>query len=143
MEISSSSRALQSCDTSVRNLFPQLLSEGLKLCFEEKPGFREYAGMTFHFQGADFVVQALCMYLHNTEKRYFCVAMLPSTEGTVIGAWQQQGTCFVYDLKSRQLQFASEDCSKDWFLSVYLCDALRSQYICNYLPKLCMYASKI
>ncbi|KAH0987102.1 hypothetical protein GBA52_014279 [Prunus armeniaca] len=64
-------------------------SEGLELCFEEKPGFREYAGMTVHFQGADFVVQASYMYLHNTEKGYFCVAMLPSTEGTV---WSGHGS---------------------------------------------------
>lgn len=32
---------------------------------------------------------------------------------TVLGAWQQQNTRFVYDLDTLQLYFAPENCAQD------------------------------
>ncbi|XP_015883271.3 aspartic proteinase nepenthesin-2 [Ziziphus jujuba] len=87
-------------------------SEGLELCYRQKVGFHQYAGLTFHFQDADLVVQPKCMYVHNNRLRYFCVALAPAM-ATVVGAWQQQDTRFIYDLNMQQLQFAPEDCSRD------------------------------
>ncbi|XP_015898713.3 aspartic proteinase nepenthesin-2-like [Ziziphus jujuba] len=92
-------------------------SEGFELCYKQRRGFSHYAGLTFHFEGADMVVQPQFMYVQNYRMRYFCVALLPFTGPTLIGAWQQQNTRFIYDLNLQELQFAPEDCSRDRLFS--------------------------
>lgn len=92
-------------------------SEGFELCYRQRMGFRQYAGLTFHFEGADLAVEPEFVYVKNSRMRYFCVALLPFDGKTLIGAWQQQNTRFIYDLNLQQLQFAPQDCSRDRLFS--------------------------
>ncbi|KAL5548280.1 hypothetical protein UlMin_003511 [Ulmus minor] len=90
------------------------LSLGLEVCYREKLEFvGDYAGLTFHFDSADLVVEPEYVYVFNRRERYFCVALLSFNGKTIIGAWQQQNMRFIYDLNLGELNFAKDDCSKD------------------------------
>ncbi|KAL6999649.1 hypothetical protein U1Q18_000806 [Sarracenia purpurea var. burkii] len=85
---------------------------GLELCYRYKEGFRMYAAMSFHFQGADLVVNPTHVHVFNLQAARVCVAVVAGDQ-TVLGALQQWGTRFVYDLKSNVLRFAHENCKDD------------------------------
>ncbi|EXB50254.1 Aspartic proteinase nepenthesin-2 [Morus notabilis] len=95
------------------------LTVGFEYCYRlekkinDHDDFGGYADLTFHFEGADFLVEPKYMYFYNRRGKYFCVALMAFPGKTIIGAWQQQNTRFVYDLNLHQLQFAPEDCAKD------------------------------
>ncbi|KAK9265549.1 hypothetical protein L1049_009307 [Liquidambar formosana] len=84
---------------------------GLELCYRYNRSFQQYASMTFHFQGADFTVEPTFVYFFGYQERIFCVALVRGY-ATILGAWQQQNTRFVYDVL-HALTFAPEDCSQD------------------------------
>lgn len=88
---------------------------GLEYCYKSNPKFRPYLSMTFHFQGADFKVEPTYMYFHYEAKGYFCVALMPYTGKTLLGAWQQQDMRVVYDLNLGVVRFAPENCASDKF----------------------------
>ena len=91
------------------------LTVGFHLCYRHvEVNFDGYdVGLTFHFEGADFEVDPKYVYFYNKKEMYFCVALMSFRGKTIIGAWQQQNTRFVYDLNLHELHFAPEDCSKD------------------------------
>ncbi|XP_043717712.1 aspartic proteinase CDR1-like [Telopea speciosissima] len=87
----------------------------LDLCFPNPSGFDRYPTMTFHFRGADLVVQPTGIFLAG--RNYICV-VLKSSPVTMIGAFQQTQHKFSYDFElgdgSRgeigALRFAPQDC---------------------------------
>lgn len=95
------------------------LTVGFDLCYKldevnlnvDFDGFD--VGLTFHFEGADFEVDPKYVYFYNIKEKYFCAALTSFPGKTIIGAWQQQNTRFVYDLNLHELHFSSEDCSRD------------------------------
>ncbi|PON61429.1 Aspartic peptidase, partial [Parasponia andersonii] len=97
------------------------LTVGFELCYRHvaknvnaNVDFDGYdVSLTFHFEGADFEVEPKYVYFYNKKEKYFCVALMSFPGKTIIGAWQQQNTRFVYDLNSHLLHFSPEDCSND------------------------------
>lgn len=89
---------------NLTNIFPPLVSK------ECNPKFRAYTSMTFHFQGADYVVEPAYMYFINESGGFFCVALASSTK-TIVGAFQQQDMRVVYDLNRGVIRFAPENCA--------------------------------
>ncbi|PIM98937.1 Aspartyl protease [Handroanthus impetiginosus] len=75
-------------------------------------GFKNFPDMTFHFQGADFHVPFVNVFMFD-ERRFFCLAMIASANMTLLGAYQQQNVRIAYDLKDQMLSFAPDDCSND------------------------------
>ncbi|XP_042499725.1 aspartic proteinase nepenthesin-1-like [Macadamia integrifolia] len=77
------------------------------LCFHKvPPGFR-FPTMTFHFKGADLIVQPTGVFVVGAN--YICVA-LRSDDITMLGAYQQTQHKFSYDLELGALFFAPENC---------------------------------
>lgn len=72
-------------------------SQSFELCYTFLPTFRQYAGMTFHFEHADFIVQPKYVYFFDIEEKYFCRQLNPSQHRKLsyIGAWQQVHTRLV------------------------------------------------
>lgn len=91
-------------------------SEDWEYCYRYDSRFRAYASMTFHFDRADFKVEPTYMYFIFQNEGYFCVAISFSDRNSVVGAWQQQDTRFVYDLNTGTIRFAPENCANDHFL---------------------------
>ncbi|KAK6132085.1 hypothetical protein DH2020_034151 [Rehmannia glutinosa] len=82
------------------------------LCYLLQRGFRNYPGMVFHFQGANFEIgpEALFRFINDR----FCLAVMGTQKRlTVLGAYQQQNVRFIYDIGNEKLLFAKEDCSQD------------------------------
>ncbi|XP_048235656.1 aspartyl protease family protein 2-like [Ricinus communis] len=77
--------------------------------------FHDHASMTFHFERADFTVQADYVYLPMEDDNAFCVALQPTPpqQRTVIGAINQGNTRFIYDAAAHQLLFIAENCRND------------------------------
>ncbi|XP_043717574.1 probable aspartic protease At2g35615 [Telopea speciosissima] len=87
----------------------------LDLYFPNSFGFDRYPTMTFHFKGADLVVQPNGIFAFG--RNYFCV-LLKSGPVTMIGAFQQTQHKFSYDFELGDgrrgeigaLRFAPQDC---------------------------------
>ncbi|XP_043717842.1 aspartic proteinase CDR1-like [Telopea speciosissima] len=87
----------------------------LDLCFPIPHGFNMFPTMTFHFRGADLVVQPTGILLAGSN--YVCVA-LQSGSITMIGAYQQTQFKFSYDFELGDrtrgeigaLRFAPQNC---------------------------------
>lgn len=85
---------------------PQLF----ELCYKFREDFRLYPTMTFHFEGATFLVDPKYVHYINKDDGFFCVALLPMSGMSILGAWQQTNTLFRYDVNL--LHFVSADCTK-------------------------------
>ncbi|XP_043717775.1 aspartic proteinase CDR1-like [Telopea speciosissima] len=87
----------------------------LDLCFPNPSGFDRYPTMTFHFRGANLVVQPDGIFMFG--RNYICV-LLKSGPVTLIGAFQQTQHKFSYDFELGDrgrgeigaLRFAPQDC---------------------------------
>ncbi|XP_042479817.1 aspartic proteinase nepenthesin-1-like [Macadamia integrifolia] len=80
------------------------------LCFPGGPPGLRFPTMTFHFKGADFVVQPIGLFAIGAD--FVCVA-LKSDEETLIGAYQQTEHKFSFDLElgnTGTLFFAPDNC---------------------------------
>ncbi|XP_024928719.3 aspartic proteinase CDR1 [Ziziphus jujuba] len=89
-----------------------------KLCYEriERRGYTNLPSLTFHFRGADLVVQPQgAFYVKEAAgaREYFCLAMTPFDGATLIGAYQQTNQRFIYDLNTKKLFFGREDCLRN------------------------------
>ncbi|KAJ7948466.1 aspartic proteinase nepenthesin-2-like [Quillaja saponaria] len=87
--------------------------QGFQLCYKQPSGFDQFASMTYHFQGAEYVVQGKYMNFYDTQAGYFCVALMPGNGKTSLGAWHQQNKRIIYDGNIRALQFSVETCAND------------------------------
>ncbi|XP_030453629.1 aspartic proteinase nepenthesin-1-like [Syzygium oleosum] len=85
-------------------------SRELRFCYEYNPKFRAYTSMTFHFWGADYVVEPAYMYFIYESGGFLCVALASYTK-TIVGAFQQQDMRVVYDLNQGVIRFAPENCA--------------------------------
>lgn len=71
---------------------------GLELCYEFSDGFYEFATMTYHFEGADLVVEG--KFVNVFDGNTFCVALFPAKGFSLLGAAHQQNIRFIYDLNA-------------------------------------------
>lgn len=49
--------------------------ENFELCYVNKPGFRDFATMTLHFEGGDYIIDGKYMHYFADEDGHFCVAL--------------------------------------------------------------------
>ncbi|KAA3468134.1 aspartic proteinase nepenthesin-2-like [Gossypium australe] len=91
------------------------VAEKFEVCYYNKAGFRDFATMTLHFKGSDYLIDGKYMHYFSDEKKgegYFCVAVSKSSK-TTLGAWQQQNMRTIYDMNGSRLQWATETCAND------------------------------
>lgn len=60
--------------------------EGFQLCYSYTPQFTQFASMTYHFEGANYVVDPRYVNFYNHEAGHFCVAMMPGNRKSILGA---------------------------------------------------------
>ncbi|TVU21097.1 hypothetical protein EJB05_30711, partial [Eragrostis curvula] len=87
------------------------------LCFRAtKAVIGSFKPLSLHFADEEAVLvlspEKLFLMMHDKEGQIACLAM-KSGNRTVIGAFQQVDTRFVYDVKDSKLSFASESCIRD------------------------------
>lgn len=87
------------------------------LCFRATKYVKEsFNSLSLHFSEEEavlvFLPKQLFLMMHDPEGQVACFAMKPGNR-TVIGAFQQVDTRFVYDVKDSKLSFASELCTQD------------------------------
>ncbi|CAB4308175.1 unnamed protein product [Prunus armeniaca] len=87
--------------------------EGFQLCYSYTPQFTQFAPMTYHFEGSNYVVDPRYVNFYNHEAGYFCVAMMAGNGKSILGAWHQQNMRLIYDLNANALQFTPEICAND------------------------------
>ncbi|TYH87024.1 hypothetical protein ES332_D01G086200v1 [Gossypium tomentosum] len=81
----------------------------------QEVGFRDFATMTLHFKGGDYLIDGKYMHYFSNKKKgegYFCVALSKSSK-TILGAWQQQNMRIIYDMNGGRLQWVTETCAND------------------------------
>ncbi|KAJ4839746.1 hypothetical protein Tsubulata_026023 [Turnera subulata] len=87
--------------------------QGFALCYKNRPDFNDFVTMTYHFEGANYVLDGKYVHYFDNDAGYFCVALTPGNGRTILGAWHQQNMRIVYDGNIGALQFTTEDCTKD------------------------------
>uniref|UniRef100_A0A0D6QUA2 nepenthesin n=1 Tax=Araucaria cunninghamii TaxID=56994 RepID=A0A0D6QUA2_ARACU len=82
-------------------------SVGFDLCYTSAAA--AFPSITFHFKGADYVL-AKENYLYHDSTGVVCLAMMPSSDLSIFGNFQQQNFQILYDLDSSTLSFAPAVC---------------------------------
>ncbi|KAF5478854.1 hypothetical protein F2P56_005383 [Juglans regia] len=90
---------------------------GLELCYKYTQDFKEFATMTYHFEGADYTVDSKYVNFYKTQTGYFCVALLPGNGKSLLGVWHQQNMRIIYDVNIGALQYAIENCATNNLLN--------------------------
>ncbi|KAK3133104.1 hypothetical protein QOZ80_6AG0532300 [Eleusine coracana subsp. coracana] len=90
---------------------------GFGLCFRATNSVKgSFKSLSLHFSEEEAVLvlspEQLYLMMDGQEGQIACLAMKPGNR-TVIGAFQQVDTRFVYDVKESKLSFASESCTQD------------------------------
>ncbi|KAK3124296.1 hypothetical protein QOZ80_7BG0584600 [Eleusine coracana subsp. coracana] len=90
---------------------------GFGLCFratEATKGQLQSLSLQFSEEEAVLILSPprLFLMMHDIQGQIACLAMTPG-DRTIIGAFQQVDTRFVYDVKDSKLSFASESCIQD------------------------------
>ncbi|PPD94971.1 hypothetical protein GOBAR_DD08016 [Gossypium barbadense] len=101
-------------NTVRRNAYQEVI-EAFKVFYYNKVGFRDFATMTLHFKGGDYLIDGKYMHYFSNKKKgegYFCVALSKSSK-TILGAWQQQNMRIIYDMNGGRLQWVTETCAND------------------------------
>nr|KJB13640.1 hypothetical protein B456_002G086300 [Gossypium raimondii] len=106
-------------NTVRRNAYQEVI-EAFKAYYDKKNirrkvGFRDFATMTLHFKGGDYLIDGKYMHYFSDKKKgegYFCVALSKSSK-TILGAWQQQNMRIIYDMNGGRLQWVTETCAND------------------------------
>ncbi|KAF5478852.1 hypothetical protein F2P56_005381 [Juglans regia] len=63
------------------------VAEGLELCYKYTQDLKEFATMTYHFEGADYTVDSKYVNFYETQAGYFCVALLPGNGKSLLGVY--------------------------------------------------------
>ncbi|XP_026409946.1 aspartic proteinase CDR1-like [Papaver somniferum] len=93
---------------------------GFDLCFRVPDNFRKYPTMTFHFEGADFVIQQWSgIFASFQDVNLLCLgigSLDDDEEGDFmyvvnLGAMQQANKRILYDLDAMKLSFTEEECN--------------------------------
>ncbi|XP_007212353.1 aspartic proteinase nepenthesin-2 [Prunus persica] len=87
--------------------------EGFPLCYKYPPEFNQFASLTYQLEGGNYVVDPKYVNFYNTQAGYFCVAMMPGTGKSILGAWHQQNMRVTYNGAINSLQFSTETCAND------------------------------
>ncbi|KAK8313030.1 hypothetical protein V6Z11_D01G082900 [Gossypium hirsutum] len=99
-------------NTVRRNAYQE---KSFEVFYYNKVGFRDFATMTLHFKGGDYLIDGKYMHYFSNKKKgegYFCVALSKSSK-TILGAWQQQNMRIIYDMNGGRLQWVTETCAND------------------------------
>ncbi|KAJ4726118.1 aspartic proteinase nepenthesin-2-like [Melia azedarach] len=96
--------------------FPEEI-DTLKLCYRVNQGFNNFVSMTYHLQGADYVLDGKYVnVLYDRNGPVFCPGILPGQWASVLGAVHQQNMRIIHDARGSQgqvLQFYNEDCAAE------------------------------
>ncbi|KAJ4800960.1 Eukaryotic aspartyl protease family protein [Rhynchospora pubera] len=88
---------------------------GLDICFPWPPPpfvTVKIPSITFHFDGANMTLPELNYMLYDGSTGLYCVGIGPSTDGSIIGNFQQQDMYVLYDLENGLLSFAPARCDQ-------------------------------
>lgn len=88
------------------------VSGGLDSCYRYPDGFDQFVSMTYHFEGADYVVDAVSgnLFGNDVDIKFLCMPGLNGGKISILGAVHQQNIRVVYDGVVNELQFYSEIC---------------------------------
>ncbi|XP_031255461.1 aspartic proteinase CDR1-like [Pistacia vera] len=89
--------------------------EKYELCYFNRPGFTNWATMTYHFRGADYFVDAKFMNVHYAQGNFFCIALIGRDGASVLGAFHMQDMRIVHEGYSKSIHFYPVNCSHDHF----------------------------
>ncbi|KAL5737717.1 hypothetical protein ACOSP7_030478 [Xanthoceras sorbifolium] len=84
-----------------------------ELCYTDNPEFDQHPTITYHFQGADYVVDSQFSVVHFHDLGYFCSSIIPGTGVSILGADHQQNMRIIYDGNINSIQFYPENCAAD------------------------------
>lgn len=86
---------------------------GLDICFPWPPPPNsnvKIPSLTFHFDGANMTLPELNYMLYDGSAGLYCAGISPSSDGSIIGNFQQQDMYVLYDLENGILSFAPARC---------------------------------
>ncbi|XP_015898700.3 aspartic proteinase nepenthesin-2 [Ziziphus jujuba] len=84
---------------------------GFELCYEQPHDFHDFLTMTYHFERfAEYVVHSNDAHFFDELYDIFCVAILPGSGPSILGAFHQQNKRIIYNLNDNVLQFVTETC---------------------------------
>ncbi|XP_048546029.1 aspartyl protease family protein 2-like [Triticum urartu] len=84
------------------------------LCFRVTHShFSQLPTVTLHFEQDLVLTPNKLFVVRESPSQDICLAVSPSQDITIIGAMQQVGTRFVYDLAASRVYFAPENCNDD------------------------------
>ncbi|OVA15051.1 Peptidase A1 [Macleaya cordata] len=96
--------------------FTQLIEHDTRfeLCYQRPVEFDDFPTITFHFRGANFVVEPHAAFYVTDNS--FCLAFSPLNTDidivdAIIGARQMTNHRILYDVKNSALSFSKEDCT--------------------------------
>ncbi|XP_031280171.1 aspartic proteinase CDR1-like [Pistacia vera] len=84
------------------------------ICYVLREGFTDYLPLTYHFQGADYVVHSRFVHMEFNEG-FFCVALMPSPFASILGAYHMQNMRIIHNTVINAIQFYEEECASDHF----------------------------
>ncbi|KAL5736012.1 hypothetical protein ACOSP7_030482 [Xanthoceras sorbifolium] len=82
-------------------------------CYDYQPGFNEFPTLTYHFDGADYVIDGRHVNVFINPGSYFCVGILPGSAMSILGVNRMQNMRLIYDGNIGALQFYPEHCIYD------------------------------
>ncbi|KAL5736010.1 hypothetical protein ACOSP7_030480 [Xanthoceras sorbifolium] len=82
-------------------------------CYDYQPGFNEFPTLTYHFEGADYVVEGRHVNVFINTGSYFCIGILPGSALSILGVNHMQNMRLIYDGNIGALQFYPEHCVYD------------------------------
>ena len=85
--------------------------QGFQLCYEQPQDFQDFATLTYHFEGADYVVDGKYVNYYNTRAAYFCVALINGNGLSILGAFHQQNIRIIFNGNILAMQFSPENCT--------------------------------
>ncbi|XP_031257096.1 aspartic proteinase CDR1-like [Pistacia vera] len=80
-------------------------------CYRSQRNFRDFPSMTFHFRGADYIVDGRFMKIQY--QGFFCVALIDHPSNSILGAYQMQNMRIIHNGMINAIQFFPEDCADD------------------------------
>ncbi|KAK3199546.1 hypothetical protein Dsin_022961 [Dipteronia sinensis] len=95
---------------------PESRDVEFQLCYYYPPeGFNDYPTLTYHFEGADYVVDGknVLVDFPDPEQRFFCVGLKKAEGWSVLGALLMQDKRIIIDGINSKIQFYPEQCIYD------------------------------
>ncbi|KAK0601114.1 hypothetical protein LWI29_021362 [Acer saccharum] len=82
-------------------------------CYNKQPGFDAFPTLTYHFQGADYVVDGKNVDFNYNYEGFFCVGIVPGAGVSILGAVHMQSMRIIHDGNIGAVQFYPENCADE------------------------------